>query len=331
MIPADETFDGTWPYEPHFFEGSGFRQHYIDERGGDEGADDVIVCLHGEPTWGYLYRNFIPRLRKLGRVIAPDHMGFGKSETPQDKDYSIREHSDNLEALLLELDVRNITFVMQDWGGSIGTSFAVRHPDRIKCLCICNTYAPWARIPTDGKFPTPKHKWFNWVQMDQYEPTLLNLGATVLSVMKRIGFERTAQVDETWVRAYASPFPTPESCRGALQFPRNITDPKTFEFFQELADKHDVEVLKTIPAMCIHGEEDRAMPARYTVFRFKSIWPNGPVVTLPGVGHFVQEDAPETVTALIEQFVQMNNPPVDTFSEPSRAWNEGDRWAKGKE
>ena len=73
------------------------------------------------------------------------------------------------------------------------------------------------------------------------------------------------------------------------------------------------------------------MPARYTVFRFKSIWPNGPVVTLPGVGHFVQEDAPETVAALIEQFVQMNNPPVDAFSEPSRAWNEGDRWAKGKE
>ena len=329
MIPADETFDGTWPYEPHFFDGNGFRQHYIDVNNAPERADDVIVCVHGEPTWGYLYRNFIPRLSKLGRVIVPDHMGFGKSETPQDKEYSIREHSDNLERLLLELDVRNITFVVQDWGGSIGISFALRHPDRIKCLCICNTYAPWAREPADAKFPTDDHKWYNWTQTDQYEPTLSSLGSTVLSVMKRVGFERTAHVDETWVRAYASPFPTPESCRGALQFPRNIANPKTFEFFQELANTHDIEVLQSIPAMCVVGEEDRAMPPNWVAFRFKSFWPNGPVITLPGVGHYLQEDAPETVAALVEQFIQMNNPPA-VFSEPSRAWNETKRWAEAQ-
>ena len=97
---------------PHFFEGNGFRQHYIDEGTTDAKSDNVIVCLHGQPTWGYLYRNFIPRLSKLGRVIVPDHMGFGKSETPQDREYSIREHSDNLERLLLSLDLKNITLVM---------------------------------------------------------------------------------------------------------------------------------------------------------------------------------------------------------------------------
>jgi haloalkane dehalogenase len=304
MIPADETFDGTWPFEPHFFEGNGFRQHYLDERKADEGEDNVIICIHGEPTWGYLYRNFIPKLSKLGRVIVPDHMGFGKSETPQDREYSTREHCDNLECLLLELDVQNATLVLQDWGGAIGSSFAIRHPDRIKCLCYCNTALPWARVP-EGTYGTTDHHWFKWVQTDQYEPTLSNLGATVLSVMKRIGFERTAQINETWIRAYASPFPTPESCRGALQFPRNISDPKTWEFFQELAEKHDVEALKTIPAMCVHGEEDRAIPLESAVLRFKDFWPNGPVVTLPGVGHFLQEDAPEAVTALIEQFIQM--------------------------
>lgn len=330
MIPADETFDGTWPYEPHFFGGSGFRQHYIDVNNAGADAADVIVCVHGEPTWGYLYRNFIPRMSKLGRVIVPDHMGFGKSETPQERDYSIRDHADNLERLLLELDVRNITFVMQDWGGSIGISFALRHPDRVKCLAICNTYAPWAREPIDAKFPTSDHKWYNWTQTDQFEPTLSNLGSTVLSVMKRVGFERTAHVDETWVRAYASPFPTPESCRGALAFPRAIANPKTFEFFDELAEKHDIEVLKTIPAMCVVGEEDRAIPSEGVRFRFKSFWPNGPLISLPGAGHYLQEDAPETVAALVEQFIQMNNPPV-TFSEPSRAWNETKRWAEANE
>ena len=102
------------------------------------------------------------------------------------------------------------------------------------------------------------------------------------------------------------------------------------EFFQELAEKHDVKALQAIPAMCVVGEEDRARPAKSRVFRFKSLWPNGPVVTLPGVGHFLQEDAPESVAALGEQFIQMNNPPVVAFSEPSRAWNESNRWAVAK-
>jgi haloalkane dehalogenase len=87
MIPADETFDGTWPFEPNFSEAAGFRQHYVDEGPRD---GEVVICLHGEPTWGYLYRNFIPPLAERYRVIVPDHMGFGKSETPQDRVYTLK-------------------------------------------------------------------------------------------------------------------------------------------------------------------------------------------------------------------------------------------------
>jgi len=165
MIDANETFDGTWPFEPRFFDGNGFRQHYV-----EEGSGDAIVCLHGEPTWGYLYRNFIPRLAKRGRVIVPDHMGFGKSETPQDRDYSIRDHADNLERLLLALDVRNATLVLQDWGGPIGSTFALRHPDRVKCMCICNTGVPFARAPA-GTYNVTDHHWFKWVNSTDFEPT----------------------------------------------------------------------------------------------------------------------------------------------------------------
>ena len=85
MIPSEETFNGTWPFTPHFSDASGFRQHYVDEGPRDA---EVLICLHGEPTWGYLYRNFIPRLSERYRVIVPDHMGFGKSETPQDRVYN---------------------------------------------------------------------------------------------------------------------------------------------------------------------------------------------------------------------------------------------------
>lgn len=125
----------------------------------------------------------------------------------------------------------------------------------------------------------------------------------MLSVLKRIGFERTGHVDETWVRAYASAFPTPADCIGALAFPSAIGAPETMAVMLEhLAN---LPLLAAKPAMYVHGEEDRAIPTALAVGQFRSTWPNGPVVTLPGVGHFIQEDAPETATALIQQFVQM--------------------------
>ena len=76
MVNSDETFNGTWPFKPHFTDAGGFRQHYVDE-GPSQG--EVILCLHGEPTWGYLYRNMIGALSEKFRVVAPDHMGFGNS------------------------------------------------------------------------------------------------------------------------------------------------------------------------------------------------------------------------------------------------------------
>jgi haloalkane dehalogenase len=296
MIPEHETFDGTWPFAPHYFDGSGFRMHYV-----DEGEGEPIVALHGEPTWGYLYRNFIPRLRKLGRVIVPDHMGFGKSETPQDRTYSTREHIDNLERLLDDLQLTNITFVGQDWGGPLANGFALRHPDRVKRLCYMNTVP--AGVFPQGVPTVLDYPWFKWVQTDEARAALPNLSGTVLSIMKRIGFEHTAHVDETWVRAYATAFPTPADCKGALQFPVNIAAPETAQALAEHVA--NLPALAVKPAMCVHGEADRAIPTDMSVTMFRTTWPDGPVVTLPGVGHFIQEDAPETACALIEQFIQM--------------------------
>ena len=296
MIAADETFDGTWPFEPHFFDNEGFRQHYV-----DEGEGEPILLLHGEPTWGYLYRSFIPRLAKLGRVVVPDHMGFGKSETPQDRSYAIRDHADNLERLLDHLQLTDITFVGQDWGGPIASVVALRNPDRVKRLCYMNTGVPGA--PPEGGRRVQDLPWFEWIQTPESEDVISHLGDTILSVLKRIGFERTAHVDETWVRAYASPFPTVESCKGALAFPKMIAAPETREVLLEHIA--NLAVLAQKPAMCVCGEDDRAIPTEFCVGAFRSTWPNGSVVTLPGVGHFIQEDAPETACALIEQFIQL--------------------------
>ena len=106
VIPSNETFDGTWPFVPHFTRASGFEQHYVDE--GPRGAE-TILCLHGEPTWGYLYRKMIAPLSETFRVVVPDHMGFGKSETPQDRVYTLQSHVENLERFVEALDLRDIT------------------------------------------------------------------------------------------------------------------------------------------------------------------------------------------------------------------------------
>lgn len=188
MIPADETFDRTWPYPPHFTEVAGFRQHFVDEGPRDGGG--AVVFLHGEPTWGYLWRHLIGPLSQERRVIVPDHMGFGKSATPVDRTYLAGEHIDNLEALLVGvLDLHDITLVMHDWGGPIGTGFALRHPDRIARVFATNTVLPLG-LPAYDKLMAENFAdshWFRWASAAHangtLEQTLGEAGSSVTHLM----------------------------------------------------------------------------------------------------------------------------------------------------
>jgi haloalkane dehalogenase len=304
MIPADETFDGTFPFKPHFSRAPGFQMHYVVEGDGDE----PIVCLHGEPTWGYLYRHFIPPLSRHHRVVVPDHMGFGKSQTPADREYTLGTHVDNLEALLLELDLRDITLVMQDWGGPIGGGFALRHPDRVKRLFLMNTTVP-LRLPIERElFPkNAESPWFQWVRKAHADGTLEqvlgNLGVTVLSVMKLLGFENSAAVDATWLRAYGAHFRTKADCLGAINFPLDFATGKYARF--QAGGSAEVEAIRRKPAMLAEGMNDLAVLPWIALGHFREAFPHGTVVELPGAGHFCQEDQPATLVALIEQFVQL--------------------------
>jgi cis-3-alkyl-4-acyloxetan-2-one decarboxylase len=302
VIPAEETFDGTWPFAPHFSDAPGFRMHYA-----DEGEGEPIVCLHGEPTWGYLYRNFIGPLSKTNRLIVPDHMGFGKSETPQDRVYTLRTHVENLAALIEELDLTDITLVAQDWGGVMSGAYTVRHAERVKRLCLMNTLVGYGIAGRDDLPPVNDSPWFRWIAggMDdgRTEAVLTNLGSTVLSVMKIIGFENSAAVDGAWIRAYSSPFPTPDSCKGGLEFPLDVHHGRIVDYMVE--GFAGVEALKSKPAMLAEGMKDRAIPPETAIADFKALWPDGPVVELPNASHFCQEDAPATLVALIQQFMQM--------------------------
>ncbi|WP_082871826.1 alpha/beta fold hydrolase [Nocardia terpenica] len=212
MIASDVTFDGTWPFPALYTEAAGFRQHYIDvgPRGGEP-----IVLLHGEPTWGYLWRHLIEPLSRTHRVVVPDHMGFGKSETPADRGYLAAEHVDNLEALLVgELDLTGITLVMHDWGGPIGTGFALRHPDRTARLFATNTVVPLP-VPGYGELMLANMKesyWFGWAAAAQADGTLEevlgNAGASICHLMLALQtITHPEIINHTWMHAYADHFP----------------------------------------------------------------------------------------------------------------------------
>ena len=135
---VDWTFGRTWPYEPRWFESADGRMHYVDE-GPRDGRP--VVLVHGNPTWGYLYRNFIPPLVAAGnRVIVPDHLGFGRSEKPGEAElFRVRRHAERFDALLESLDLNGVVLVPHDWGGPISLWWATHHPGRVAGLFILNT------------------------------------------------------------------------------------------------------------------------------------------------------------------------------------------------
>ena len=303
MINQDETFNGTWPYEARFSTASGFKQHYV-----DEGVRDgqVVLCLHGEPTWGYLYRNFIPELSKYYRVIVPDHMGFGKSETPQDRVYTLQTHVENLANLIEDLDLRDITIVCQDWGGPIAGAYSVRPPDRVKRFVLMNTLLAMGGANANVE----RSEWFKWIAKHEEAGTLHGilgeLGSTVLSVMKIIGFENSSRVTKDWLDAYSAPFPDRASCIGAIEFPLDVHFNRFREYIMQGVEAGDLDAVKSKPAMLACGLKDRAIHPENAIADFRALFPNGPVNTFPAASHFCQEDIPEILVPLIHQFIQMN-------------------------
>ncbi|GIS34529.1 MAG: alpha/beta hydrolase [Acidimicrobiaceae bacterium] len=284
MIPQNETFNGSWNYEPKFCTESGFRQHYV-----DEGEGEVVVCLHGEPTWGYLYRNMIDPLAEEFRVVVPDHMGFGKSETPQDRDYTLKNHTENLSRLIESLDLDNITFVMQDWGGPIGTAYTVRNPERVSRLVYMNTLAGYGRVPDDIQ-KIQDSRWFKWIgeglENGRTEAVLRNAGSTVVSIMKLLGVSSKV-IDQTWIEAYSSPFPDYESSIGAYEFPIDAYLGRIGEYVLE--GLQGVEDLTSKPAILLEGLEDYAIPPEFAMADFMSLWPSSPVLNSPALATFVRK------------------------------------------
>ena len=303
MIGADETFEGTWPFAPKYFNGNGFQQHYVDE--GSKTAE-TIICLHGEPTWGYIYRNFIPQLSDKYRIVVPDMMGFGKSETPQNKEYTLKTHVENLDNLIKYLDLKNITFVGQDWGGPITGAYAIRNLDRVKGFILINTLFGYSK----EERPKTLTPWFKWIKK-HYEAGTLNgilgeLSSTLLSVMKIPNFTNNKIIDDNWLNAYSSQFPDRASCLGAINFPLDALLNRIVPFIVEGFKEGDIKGLCSKPATLAYGMQDKAIDPDYAIRDFKALFPESKVTKIQNAGHYSQEDEPQILIDLIKKFMKDN-------------------------
>ena len=303
MIKASETFEGTWPFLPNFFDGNGFQMHYVDL--GPRQANPIIL-LHGEPTWGYLYRKFIPELSKSYRVVVPDMMGFGKSETPQDKEYTLKTHVENLSRLIDNLKLTNITFVGQDWGGPITAAYSIRNLNKVKSFVLINTLFGYSK----EERPKNLSPWFQWINKHYQDKTLDGilgeLGSTLLSVMKIPNFTNNKIINDTWIKAYSSQFPDRASCKGAINFPLDALLNRIVPYILEGIKQGDLKSLCSKPAVLAYGMKDKAIEPDYAIRDFKALFPGSKVVEMPNAGHYSQEDEPELLINLIKEFMKEN-------------------------
>ena len=260
-VDARETFAGTWPFQAHYTDAPGFLMHYADAGAGPE----TLLLLHGEPTWGYLFRKQIPQWADRHRVIAVDHMGFGKSAAPRGRTYWLKDHIDNLEQAVLTLDLDDITLVMHDFGGPVGMGLAFRHPDRIRRIISVNGPTPAGQPDLVDRLMAnaAAAPWFQWILKAEGDSTLESvlgqLDYNILSTLKLNGFERNEIISDTWLAAYRAPFPTPRHAAGAIGWAKGFATGK--HVFEE-PDAAARDALARKPALALWGREDRTLQGR---------------------------------------------------------------------
>lgn len=298
-VIQDWTFDGTWPYQARWFDSRDGRMHYIDE-GPRDGRP--IVMVHGNPTWGYLYRHFIEALTQQGyRAIALDHLGFGRSEKPDvPKLYQISRHADRCDALLESLDLQDATIVVQDWGGPIGLTWATRHPKRVRSLAILNTFAH--RPP--GKVPLPLPlRLFRTPIVG--EVMVKGLHAFVKLFLFKDGLVYPERLGAREKAAYLAPHPNWSSRTAILVFPREIPAGPNGRVSNFVSAIHDqlIRGFRHKPVFIAWPMKDVAFTPEILNDLWLQDFPNAEVVRIENAGHYIQEDAHEKVIPRLLKFL----------------------------
>lgn len=287
----DERFEGLsgYPFAPHHVplsgELEGLRIHHV-----YEGEGPPIVLLHGEPTWSFLYRKTIPRLSRIGRVLAPDFIGFGRSDKVTEPSwYSYERHVQSLQQFLEALDVTDATLVVQDWGGPIGLRVATLDSGRFARLVILNT----------GLFDPERSPSPAWVAFKEFVDSTPDLPIGML-----VQGATTTPLSDEVVRGYEAPFPTAESKAGAVAFPSLVPLGVDAPGAREMLEARSALERWDKPTLVAFSDSDPIFPAASGARWTEKIPGAVGFVLIEGASHFLQEDRGEEIADAIADFVR---------------------------
>jgi cis-3-alkyl-4-acyloxetan-2-one decarboxylase len=277
-----------YPFSSHFATIDDHRLHYI-----DEGAGPVIVMVHGNPTWSYYYRHLVTLLAKTHRVIAVDHLGCGLSDKPQDYPYRLRNHIDNLEALLQYLQIDSYSLIVHDWGGAIGLGVAGRNPAALERLVILNTAAfrshriPWrirvCRWPLIGSLLVRGLNGFAGP-------------AVFMAVTRRLRPEVA--------KAYLAPYDSWRSRVGVYGFVRDIPlapSHPSYAALTEVEEGLSGLAARAVPTLICWGGRDFCFNDHFYQ-EWRTRFPFADCHYFPEAGHYVLEDGLPEIKVLLETF-----------------------------
>ncbi|MEY2470658.1 MAG: haloalkane dehalogenase [Actinomycetota bacterium] len=290
----DDRFVGLpgFDFAPHYVDvadgqGGELRVHYI-----DEGSGDVVLMMHGEPSWSFLYRHMIPVIVDGGcRAVAPDLVGFGKSDKPTERDdYSFQSHVDWMSSWLESVDLTEITLVCQDWGGLIGLRLVAKYPERFARVVVANT-----GLPTGDQAPT--EAFLNWQNFSQTTP--------VFPIGMLINGGTTTDLSEDVIAGYDAPFPDDTYKAGARQFP--VLVPTSPDDPAAAANRDAWKVLEAFdkPVLTAFSDSDPITKGGFRVFQERVPGAKGqPHTTIEGGGHFLQEDRGPELAKVVLDFIR---------------------------
>lgn len=277
-------FIKDFPYKENFISYKDINMHYI-----DEGRGEVILALHGEPTWSYLYRKFIPILKDY-RFIAPDMIGFGKSDKMSKmKDYSFSFHFDSLVHFIETQGLENINLVVQDWGGLLGLSILGAYPEKFKSVIVLNTFLPNGD-PLPSAFKT-------WQAYAKHYPFF-----KVSKLIQKVSY---GTINQDALKAYDAPFKSRKHLAGARIFPSLVPGNPNDDGVKQMNQARDVLSKWDKPAIVLFSDKDRLL-AKARGF-FQELIPttkDQQEVIIRDAGHFLQEEKGEEIAQYIDSFLK---------------------------
>jgi haloalkane dehalogenase len=294
LHPSPQQFP-DYPFERHTFDLHGIKMNYIDE--GPKDAPPILM-LHGNPTWSFYFRRLIAALRPQYRVIVPDHVGMGLSDRPDEQHYgyTLARRVIDLEKLFLSLNLhRNLTLVLHDWGGMIGTAFATDHPERIARIVVLNT----------GGFALPKTKKMPWQLTLARTPILGALLVRGLNAFSRGAVKDCVMqpMPKDVANAYLAPY---NSWGNRLAVHRFIQDIPLRPGDRAWAIVDNVEKhlsqFQDVPMLVCWGMRDFVFDIHF-LNRWIELFPAAQVHRFENAGHYVLEDAHEQIIPLVQDFL----------------------------